>query len=215
MISEGYDFLKPLVGGEKIDIITGGAFMLCLLVLLTLFLVIFKKKLRYKPVKIAGIYISLIAYASYFSFQYLPIVLTNPAFEYNEMLVFGQMWPPLFQMNLFRDFLTIVQIYLKPFALILLFAFAMTLTFKLMRKIHAMAVLYAAITVFEIGFVVVQNLIKGGLALTYDMTIPFVEILAFAVGFLLARLFIKLSGDFTANLIDAKAKIRQRQGDKL
>lgn len=201
------ELLSSLSKGRHIDVITGGVFKLVFLLLFLAVIIPIAARKKYKIPKTLLIAASALAYLTYFSYTYMPLFLEPADFDYgySSELIFKQMWPPLFQMSFFRDLSLILDIYLKPFALILAFSFISTIVFRKIRKPGFFAVFTVSAVLLEIIYVLVFNLLYGGLKYTYDLTLPFVEIPAFIIGYLLARLLIYLN----KNLIERLHKPRE------
>ena len=82
----------------------------------------------------------------------------------------------------------------------MLFSFISTIVFRKIRKPGFFAVFAVSAVLIEIIYVLVFNLIYGGLKYTYDLTLPFVEIPAFIIGYVLASLLIYLNKDLIERL---------------
>ncbi len=200
------EFMSSLFKGRQIDIITGGAFKAIFLILCLAVVIPVGVKKKYKIVRIALIILSVFSYLTYFSYTYMPLPLGPAEFEYNfnSDLVLNQMWPPLFHINFFSDFSLVMDIYLKPFALMLAFSFICTVTFRKIRKPAFFAAFAVSVVAFEIIYVLICNLISGGLKYIYDLTLPFSELPAMIVGYLLARLLIYLNKDIVDKIFEPK-----------
>ncbi|WP_124100010.1 hypothetical protein [Ruminococcus sp. Marseille-P6503] len=206
-LREIMEFVSSLFKGRQIDIITGGAFKAIFLVLCLAVVLPVGIRKKYRTARILLIILSVFSYLTYFSYTYMPLPLGPADVEYNfdsVNLVLQQMWPPLFDIDFFRDFSLVINIYLKPFALMLAFSFICTVTFRKLRKPAFFAVFAVSAVAFEIVYVLVCNFISGGLKYIYDLTLPFAELFALIVGYLLARLLIYLNRDTVDKIFAAK-----------
>lgn len=205
-VSEIIEFLKAIFLGEKIDIINRGVayFILTIVLVISLLILLIKYRMSYR--RIALITISLTIYLSYFVPSYFPLYLEKANASYQSDLVFGQMWQPFYSLNIIDEFSLIVQIYIKPFALMLAFGVVCTITYKHLSNIKWFAVFSFCTIIFEIVFVVINNWLHGGLETTYDLTLPIIQIPALFIGFGLGKLLIWLNKDLYMSIFKPAEK---------
>lgn len=206
MISEVIEFVKAVIKGDEIDIITSGAFIFIALMVISAIIVPLAIKKRYNIKRIILIYASLLTYSFYFSYQYMPLFLEKTSTDFSGELILGQMWPPLFQLNFFDDFAIVVNIYLVTFIELLVFGFLITFTYKKIHKLRWFSIGAISITLIEIVYVLIVNYLSDGVTYIYDLTLPFFELPAMYIGFLLAKVLIILNKKAAESIFEPKSK---------
>lgn len=189
-----HDFFATLLAGEKIDVLFPGAFFVFAAIIIAAFWIVFGKLKKNNSVKTLLIIISNFIYLYYFTLKHFPIDFYSSDIEITkrEGMLFGQLWYPFYQMD---NFYMIIKLYLSDFIFLLVFGFLLTICFKALNNFGKFLILDFSIIIFEIIFVLLNNLFHRGLVEAYDLTLIFIEVIAMAIGYALAKIIIKLNKD--------------------
>lgn len=209
IIKDFHLLLASLISGEGIDVIFPGAFFVTIGAVCIIVQTAFGIHRKCKGIKISLSIMCSLLYLYYFTLKHLPIdfVKSNIEFSKRDGMLFGQFWYPFYQMSALK-ITDIINIYISDFIFMLAFAFLATLCFKPLVKFSRFIILDVSIVLFEIVFVLVNNVCHGGVYETYDLGCAIIDVPAMLVGWLLAIVVIKLNKGLYEKLQAKKEKTK-------
>lgn len=192
ILDDMHSFFVTLLAGEKIDVLFPGTFFGFAILMITAFWIVFGKLKNNNSIKTLLIIIGNYIYIYYFTLKHFPLEFLNSDIEIikREGMLFGQFWYPFYQMD---NLLSILNIYLSDFIFLLAFGFVFAICFKPLNKFWKFLIFDVSVIIFEILFVLINNICHRGLCDTYDLSLIVIEIPAMLIGYILAKIIIKLN----------------------
>lgn len=185
-------FFATLFAGERIDVLFPGTFFIFSIAIILTFWIVFGKIKKMSFIKIMLIIFGNCEYLYYFTLKHLPIEFLKSDIEVikRDGMIFGQFWYPFFQID---SLSLIIKLYLNDFIFLFVFGFISTICYKDLIKLYRFILYNIGVIIFEIIFVLFNNLFHQGLCDTYDLSLIVIESLAMIMGYALAKIIINLN----------------------